>query len=277
VSEVGVYYGVASGQQRAALRRLEPENLMISYATQNNHPLVDDPRKRPHKLFVDSGGFHHMMTNQGEYEDTDTQYLDYIQQYAPDLWALRDYPCEAELLAELGETVEERQQKTTNHHVALTNKMDDRGRMPGTAVSVVQGWTQEQYMEHLDALQDHGVLHDYVGIGTVCGREDTQEVANIIFAVRDALPSRCRLHAFGVKGDVLRYEEVVDALDSADSAAYDWKASNHFEERADGQSFTWRDCARAYLNWRHNLMRQMGSETIRGGTQQTTLGVAYND
>jgi len=242
---------------------MEPEAVMISYATQLNTPWDGD-----YRLFIDSGGFHHMAAGTGEYENSNEEYLAYLREHKPELWAHRDYPCETELLQSLGRTVAEHQHKTTERHIELAD-----ADAPGQPVAVVQGWTLDQYLAHLDDLRDHGLLTDYLGIGTICGRENVREVADIILAIREAVPSRIKLHAFGVKGDVLQFREVCDALASADSAAYDWAVSRHPEKREDGETFTWRDCARAYLNWRANLFQQMGARTLPGyGSAQVTLG-----
>jgi len=265
--DIEMYYGAASGQQRAALRRLEPEGVMISHATANNTPWDGN-----HWTFVDSGGYHHMLSGSGEYADSDTAYLEYLLEHRPHLWALRDYPCEPDLLRELGRSVEDQQRRTLDHHIALYEEV--RGHeLADSAVCVLQGWTQNQYLEALDSLADHGLPLDRVAIGSVCRRGHDEEIAEIVLAVRDALPEDTHLHAFGVKGSVLRFREVVDALDSVDSAAYDYAASRVPSKRGDGETFTWRDSARAYLNWRHDLLQTVGTESLHDDrSRQTTLG-----
>lgn len=261
-----LYYGAASGQQRSALRRLDPEAVMISHATKNNKPWEGD-----HDVFVDCGGYHHMMTGDGTYATSDEDYLEYILKHRPHLYALRDYPCEPDLLEDLGRTVEDQQSRTLEHHASLYD--DVRGHsLADSAVSVIQGWTKDQYLWHLDQLRDRGLLTNTVAIGSVCRRGYDEEIAEVIFSIREALPSKHNLHAFGVKGSVLRFREVVDALDSVDSAAYDWSESRVPAQRSDGESFTWRDSARAYLNWRHQLTQTMATESIQDErTTQTQL------
>jgi hypothetical protein len=263
--DIQLYYGAASGQQRCALRRLDPGGVMISHATQNNEPWDGD-----HRLFVDCGGYHHMMNGAGEYGDSDEAYLRYLLKHRPHLYALRDYPCEPDLLSELGRTVADQQRRTTDHHIALYEQV--RGHsLADNAVSVLQGWTPQQYLSHLDDLRDHGLVTDRLAIGSVCRRGADQDIAEVIMRVREAVPDRVGLHAFGVKGSVLRFEEVADALDSVDSAAYDWSESRVPSERSDGESFTWRDSARAYLNWRHQLDQTIGTESYHNRQQQLTV------
>lgn len=265
--DLTLYYGVASGQQRSALSRLDPEAVMISHATQNNAPLDGD-----HQTFVDCGGYHHMMSGAGEYADSNEAYLRYLLKWRPHLYALRDYPCEPDLLETLGRSVRDQQARTLDRHIELLDAVSGHS-LADSAVSVVQGWTRGDYLRHLDQLRDHGCLTDYVAIGSVCRRGYDEDIAEVVLAVRDALPPGTKLHAFGVKGSVLRFREVADALDSVDSAAYDWKASRHNSERADGESFTWRDCARAYLNWRHDLLSTIGTESLHDDrSTQSTLG-----
>lgn len=245
-----MFYGVASGQQRSALRRLEPEALMISYATANNKPWDGD-----YKLFIDSGGYHHMAAGTGEYDRPVEDYIDYLREVEPDLWAFRDYPCEPRLLEKTGRSVEENQRLTTE---AAARMMPLADGVPGQPVVVIQGWTREQYLAHLRELESLGLLTDYVGIGSICRRNSDLEIADVILSIRDALPDRCKLHAFGVKGSVLKSLEVVKAVDSVDSGAYDWAASRFPDERPT-EAFTWRDSARAYLNWRHETLAKAGT------------------
>jgi hypothetical protein len=266
--DITMFYGAASGQQRSALRRLDPEAVMISHATARNKPWEDE-----YRLFVDSGGYHHMVAGDGAYASSDEEYLIYLLKHRPALYALRDYPCEPDLLRSLGRTVREQQERTTDHHRQLLDKVDGHN-LADNAVSVIQGWTLDQYLSHLDELRDHGLLTPTMAIGTICRRGYDAEIAEIVMAVREALPSWVNLHAFGVKSSVLRFREVVEALDSVDSAAYDYSESRVPSSRADGESFTWRDCARAYLNWRHDLMQTIGSESLHGCATQTTLAMA---
>lgn len=239
---------------------------MISYATRNNTPLQGD-----HLTFVDSGGFHHMMNGTGEYHDTNMEYLEYILNHDPHRFACRDYPCEPELLDKLGRTVKDHQERTLAEHIDMFDAVSG-DQLSSKIVSVIQGWNPNQYLSHLDRLRDHGCLGHNVAIGSICRRNQDQEIAEIILRIREALPPNTNLHAFGVKSNVLQYQEIAKALDSADSAAYDYKVSNVPSERFDGKSYTWRDCARAYLNWRYDLLSTIGTKSLtESESTQTTL------
>ena len=87
-------------------------------------------------------------------------------------------------------------------------------------VSVVQGWEVHEYLWMLDRMKEQGVLSRLVAIGSVCRRNQDQEIRNVITAIRKNLPRKYRLHAFGVKVNALRFKDVFDALWSADSLAY---------------------------------------------------------
>jgi len=258
------YFGASSRISRKALRELHEPNVMLNYATKMNRPWGGIEQ-----LFIDSGGYS-FMKGKGEYGTSDGKYLDFIEKHGPDLYALRDYPCEPDVLNDHDRTVEDHQRRTLERHVSLLNKHEDR-RLDERPLSVVQGWRRSDYLDHIEQLRDHGAVTDYVGIGSVCRRNQAPEIRRIILAVRDALPATTDLHAFGVKGSVLRFREVAEALDSVDSAAYDWSQSRVPSQRSDGESFTWRDSARAYLNWRHQLEQTMGSESYHNRQQQLTV------
>jgi len=183
------YFGAASGSSRKALRQLEEPNVMLNYATKMNEPWDGIER-----LFIDSGGYS-FVKGKGEYDTDDATYLDFIGAHAPELFALRDYPCEPDVLAEHGRRVEDHQQRTLRRHRSLLDLLEDRD-LPGTPLAVLQGWSIDDYLRCIDLFRDHGVLTDYVGIGSVCRRNQEAEIRRIIVAVRDALPPRVRLHAF---------------------------------------------------------------------------------
>lgn len=151
------------------------------------------------------------------------------------------------------------QRRTTRHHGKLLDMYDDSS-LNSEPVAVLQGRSPHQYLTHLDSLQTEGVLTRYVAIGSLSNR-DAETVAQIIHNVRDALPSRHRIHTFGVKTDVLQLPRVVQALDSADSMAYD------FRTRMQEPQQTWRRQVYHYLS-----MKQRIEEYIQElGDQQSLL------
>lgn len=241
-SETGFrfFYGCASGSARKALRKMEEPNVMISHATANNTPF-----ETIENLFIDSGGYSQLHTHR-DYQTSDEAYLSYIQDHEPELFALRDYPCQFQLRYRLNQTVQDQQRRTTHHHRKLLDAYDDAD-LSSDPVAVLHGWSPDQYLSHLDQLRTEGVLTQCTAIGSLCGRHDAATVARIIHRVRDALPSKHRLHAFGVKTKVLKLPRVVQALDSADSAAYD------FRTRMQDTRNTWREQVYHYLSMKREI------------------------
>jgi len=97
-----------------------------------------------------------------------------------------------------------------------------------------------------------GVLTDLVGVGSVCRRDATDEIISILHTVSDALPQSARMHAFGVKTDVLR-REIPAKLISVDTHSYDFRARYYCVEHYDSKG--WRDVAYHYLKQRDKIKR----------------------
>jgi len=255
------FFGAASGSARKALRQLEEPNVMLNYATQNNQPWDGIER-----LFVDSGGYSFIL-GKGEYKTTDAEYLNWIAERDPELWALRDYPCEPEVLHDHGRTVNDHQQMTVDRHRNLLNRLSDHG-ISGQPVAVLQGWDIDDYLQCVDRFQDAGLLTDHVGIGSVCRRNAEAEIRRVVLAVRDAVPSRVSLHAFGVKSSVLKYPDVRDALATADSQSYEYQAQWASLEATGAGTKTFRDSALAYLKQRQRIQTLLAGDKDAATTQQ---------
>jgi len=257
------YFGASSGSSRKALRELHEPNVMLNYATKNNQPWSGIDR-----LFIDSGGYS-FVKGKGEYGTGDAEYLDFVEEHTPDLYALRDYPCEPDVLNEHGRTVRDHQRRTTERHVSLLCELQDR-EIGGQPLAVVQGWKCADYLDHIDEIREHDALTDYVGIGSVCRRNQAAEIRRIILAVRGALSEEIDLHAFGVKGSVLRYPDVRRALASADSQSYEMQAQWGVLDDLDAGSKTWRDSALEYLKQKRRI-RTILAEKDNADTEQATL------
>lgn len=259
------YYGAASGSARKALRKMEEPCVMVSYATKNNGRIGPEDVH-----FTDSGGAPGMFTQgryaeTGDYVTSDGEYVDYIRNVEADLWSLRDYPCEDTVLDKHDRTVADHQQMTTDRHRSLLNKAADRG-VTEQPVSIVQGKSVDDYITHLDQLRDAGVLTDYVGIGSICGRDCVGTIEAIIKALRDELSERHALHAFGVKKTVLSQTNVLSYLTSADSCAYDYGLRME-SQYGNGERYYWRTVLREYLEYKTEI-----GKIIEGNDQdeQTT-------
>lgn len=289
IDAVDFYWGANGGQSRKALALNDAPHIMVNYTTQSNQPLPSKHNPRPYTLWWDCGGspasFLRGQLSGGDYVTSDAEYIDHVvdaddaDAVRHSMYTLRDYPCEPEILKAHGRSIEDHQRMTTERARSLLAIHEDRG-VDATPVTAIQGWTEEDYVRHIDALRDAEVMTDYVGIGSVCAREDKAEVARIILRVREELPSRIDIHAFGIKGDALRYAEVADALTSADSDAYDYAMSRIPSLRADGESYRWTDAVNVWSTWRGNLAQKIGTEEFTDAStlgRQTTLGTTEAD
>lgn len=225
---------------------MEEPNVMINYATENNQPW-----EGIENLFIDSGGYS-FIKGKGEYQTSDSQYLEFIKRVQPEIFALRDYPCESKVLEEHGRTVEKHQEMTTKRHRKLLDLWSDAWWQSSQPVCVIQGWELDDYLRHLDQLRENGLLTDYVGIGSVCRRNQDEQIRDIVMRIRQELPPRCKLHAFGVKKNILRFPDAFKALDSADSMAYE--DSEKYSQRVSGtKRKSFRDSALSYLQFKRKI------------------------
>jgi hypothetical protein len=200
-------------------------DVMINYGAK-----VRSIPKNANLVFLDSGGFC-FFTKNFDYNDSLERYLEYARKKGVDLFANRDYPCEPELLRLKRTTVRENQMKTIDNHVKIMDLLEGNFfDLKDRFVGVIQGWTVEDYLWMADYLKEHGLLTDFVAIGSVCRRNKEKDVRDVILAVRDALPKRIKLHAFGVKFSVLKYKEVWDSLWSCDSVAYRYEVRKSYVE-----------------------------------------------
>jgi hypothetical protein len=85
---------------------------------------------------------------------------------------------------------------------------------------VLQGWSPDDYLRHLDDYGDRIKENAWVGVGSVCKRQGKPEaIAAILKAILAVRPD-LRLHGFGVKKTALQYPPVWLSLYSADSQAH---------------------------------------------------------
>lgn len=256
------YYGAASGSARKAMQQLEEPNIMLSYATENNEPWDCE------NLFIDSGGYS-LMLDTGDHPPAD-EYLDYVESADPEYFALQDFPCEPEVLEEYGRSVMNHREFSLEYSAQVLTYARERG-LDSEPVAVLQGWDPEDYRKCIDRYEQEGLLTDTVGIGSVCRRHADADIRDVVLTVREAIPDR-RIHAFGVKRDVLSHPDVLDALDSADSLAYDWS----YEREVSGP--WWHQVAYNYLRFESQLYEVLEEPEPESGPNATlTDAVAATD
>jgi len=252
-----MYWGCVGGSMSKALRHMEEPHVMVSYASTAK---VWDWIEHS---FLDSGGYS-LMLDTGEHPPTDT-YMDYVEDKSPTQYAVQDYPCEPEILDKYGRTVEQHQELTLERTAECLAQHQDRG-IDSEIVSVVQGWDKSDYLSHIDRLRDHGCLTDTVGVGSICRRGQDQEITDVLKAVREALPARCDIHAFGVKTNILSRSDIRQTVDSVDSAA--WYYQMYKDKPVDEPA--WHTCVHLYLEYRRGLYEKFGLYQDNG-QEQTDL------
>lgn len=170
---------------------------------------------------LDSGGFSEL-TMYGRWETPARQYVDEVRRFSEEIggmdWAaIQDWMCEPHLLARTELSVADHQSKSIDSYHELMS-MDPS--LPWTPV--IQGWEESDYHRHIDAYAASGVdlaTLPVVGIGSVCRRQATSEIASLI---RSVAARGIALHGFGVKEGGLRH--IADSLSSADSMAWSFRA-----------------------------------------------------
>ena len=260
MSNVKFYYGAASGSSRKALRKMEEPNVMINYATENNKPWTGIEN-----LFIDSGGYSFML-GKGEYETTNREYLEFIEKHQPELFALRDYPCEPNVLKKHDRTVKDHQKMTIAKHKELLELMKEYD-IDSKPLSVIQGWRIEDYLNHIERIKKQDLITEHIGIGSICRRGHDEEIRKIILEIDKTLPEHCKIHAFGVKSNVLRFLDVCKVLYSADSMAYEY--SEMYGKRVSGtNSKTFRDSTMAYLKFKKEINLMIKSNESQSSLKQ---------
>ncbi|WP_229069004.1 hypothetical protein [Actinoplanes sp. DH11] len=208
---------------------------------------------------LDSGGF----TELSQYGTWDTGpapavYANRVRRYRDEIghlaWAApQDWMCEPAILAKTGLTVAEHQDRTITNYERLRDLAPDLPFVP-----VVQGWTPGDYLRCVDRYQRAGIdltRMPLVGVGSVCRRQSTVQVGDILTALHQA--GLTRLHGFGFK--TLGLARHGHLLASADSMA--WSAQARREPALPGchGHRNCANCARYALAWRTRLITKVAA------------------
>jgi hypothetical protein len=180
------------------------------------------PRARV-PYYIDSSGFM-MLSLNGSWTISPEQYvadvLRYGDELGPAVWvAPQDWMCEPWIVAKTGLTVREHQRRTITNFIELCRLWREQTDAPCPFIPVLQGWTTEDYRICLRMYADASVdLHAYkvVGLGSVCRRQDTDEIEEIVDTILADAPG-LRLHGFGIKEDGIK--RVGGRITSSDSQA----------------------------------------------------------
>lgn len=169
---------------------------------------------------LDSGAFSEL-SMYGCWKQSPVEYVAAVRRYRREIgrmaWAgPQDWMVEPAMLVKTGLSVVEHQRRTVENFVELRRLAPELPIMP-----VLQGWLIEDYLCCVDRYAAAGIdLTDepIVGIGSVCRRQASDEIASIVERL-SALG--LRLHGFGVKADGL--ERYGHWLASADSMAWSFR------------------------------------------------------
>lgn len=205
---------------------------------------------------LDSGGFTELSTF-GEWRTTAAEYVEAVEDYAENIglldWAApRDWMCEPWIIAETGRTVTEHQHLTCEDFLNLRSMTD------APIIPVIQGWEQRDYEAHVAMYRDeYGVdltSEPTVGIGSVCRREASDDIARILAHMAGL---GLRLHGFGVKKGGLA--KASPYLVSADSMA--WSFGARYEPPLPGHEHkTCANCMEFALRWRDQIVTTLGGD-----------------
>lgn len=210
---------------------------------------------------LDSGGFSELSLY-GGWRTTVEEYDAAVKRYDREIgqleWAAGlDWMCEPDMVARTGLTVEEHQRRTVANFVRLEQLwyQDDDPDLHGEApyMPTLQGVRIEDYMRCWDMFGDAGVdLSNYpsVGVGSVCRRQHTSEIRDVLEALRGRDPE-IPLHGYGVKTQGLRIYGHL--LASSDSMA--WSVNARRNPRLPGCTHvSCSNCLKWALRWRRNIL-----------------------
>jgi hypothetical protein len=207
---------------------------------------------------LDSGGFSELNLY-GAWRTTPEEYAAAVARYDRETghveWAApQDWMVEPFMLAKTGLTVAEHQARTVANFGRLTSLWAELSDDECPFMPVLQGWSRADYLECWNRYDDAGIsLADYplVGLGSVCRRQATEEIGDVIAALKERDPD-IPLHGFGVKlAGLAAYGHM---LESADSMA--WSFNGRHDARLPGCT-AHKNCANCMtyaLRWRDKIL-----------------------
>jgi hypothetical protein len=201
-------------------------------------------RKKPlggKDIILDSGAFREI-EHFGGYRHSPQEYANEVNRLAainPGMTVAvsQDYMCETFMLEKTGLTIADHQRLTIERYDSLLPLINI------TLMPVLQGYSLQSYLDHIDQYGDRLKHGAYVGVGSVCKRNgDVRQIEAILSAIKRKRPD-LRLHGFGLKTTALASGIVLDCLESADSMAWnyaarrdgrnqeDWRVAKQFVDR----------------------------------------------
>jgi len=222
---------------------------------------------------LDSGGFTELCAY-GEWRTTPEQYVRAVARYDREIgsleWAApQDWMCEPAIIARTGLSVAEHQRRTVANFLLLKDiwRAESAGECP--FMPVLQGWQIDDYhrcAELYEQAGEHLEGYPIVGLGSVCRRQGTGEIAALV----RSLTPRYALHGFGMKTRGLL--AVGDRLESADSLAWSYDA-RHSPPLPGHPHKSCANCAVYARRWRERLLDLLAGARRRG-IQQDLFAIA---
>ena len=171
---------------------------------------------------IDSGGFTEL-NMYGAWQTTPQEYARAVRRYVGAIGkvqfaAIQDWMCEDTVLQKTGKTIREHQSLSVQSFLTLRDINPDLPWAP-----VIQGQSLSDYQHCVDLYTKAGIdllSQKVVGVGSVCRRQATQEVASIFQHLHSQ--GFQNLHGFGVKLKGL--ELSAPYLASSDSLAWSFAA-----------------------------------------------------
>lgn len=269
------FMSVASGTQKRVVEALNYPYVLVNFMTKCNNPPTCSKT-----LFVDSGGFPSSFLYNG-YNRSDDEYLYFVKKSNAAYFALRDYPCEPQILKKYDVTAKDQILRTVNHHIKLLDLIEDFD-ISAKPVPVIQGWEIDDYLFCIDIFREHGLIEngfDYVAIGSLCRRHAIHQIRKIILTVRNELRSSIKLHCFGTKISVLKDLAVWRAVYSVDSGAWDFDARwKRYRNQINKSTFeTSLILAKRYLDKIERLKKKFEGQKKLYDILETEVGAGVND
>lgn len=206
---------------------------------------------------LDSGGFSELSLY-GTWRTTPETYIADVERFdrecGPLEWAApQDWMCEPPMVAKTGLSVAEHQRRTVKNFSRLTALWSGMTDSECPIMPVLQGWTKADYLTCWDQYEGAGInLGDYplVGLGSVCRRQATAEIGDIITALKERDPE-IPLHGFGVKlAGLAAYGQL---LETSDSMAWSFNA-RHAVPLANCTHMNCANCLTYALGWRNKVL-----------------------
>jgi hypothetical protein len=216
-----------------------------------------------HHWALDSGGFSELSLY-GQWRTTPEEYNAAVLRYDEEIgelgWAApQDWMCEPIMLARTGLTVVEHQRRTVDNFVRLNDLWAAVSDRESPYMPVLQGWIRDDYLRCMELYAQAGVRLDHypvVGVGSVCRRQATGEIADVLGAIKAVDPG-LPLHGFGVKTRGLqRYAHL---LTCADSMAWSFDARRTAPLPGCTTHKNCANCLRFALRWRRHVLDAIDS------------------